>query len=82
MELLIQLTSLERTAADYCYHTAAALDQILDQRLTTGLVSEEQLHSGFKKLKQKAFNKGLTPIIDDAKPVSYTHLTLPTIYSV
>ena len=53
LELMVQLTTLERTAADYCYHTAAAMDHILDQRLTTGLVSEEQLHVGFHKLKQK-----------------------------
>ena len=64
---MVQLTSLERTAADYCYHTAAAMDHILDQRLTTGLVSEEQLHVGFHKLKQKAWQQGLTPIIDDPK---------------
>ena len=67
LELMVQLTTLERTAADYCYHTAAAMDHILDQRLTTGLVSEEQLHVGFHKLKQKAWKQGLTLIINDPK---------------
>ena len=67
MELMVQLTSLERTAADYCYQTAAAMDSILDQRLTTGLVSEEQLQLGFQRLKRKAWQQGLTPIMDDPK---------------
>ena len=67
LELMVQLTTLERTAAAYCYHTAAAMDDILDQRLTTGLVSEKQLHMGFHKLKQKAWQQGLTPIMDDPK---------------
>ena len=29
MELFMQLMNLQRTASDYCYHTAAALDMIL-----------------------------------------------------
>ena len=67
LEMFVQLMNLKRTASDYCYHTAIALDQILDQRLTTGLVSEAQLHVGFRKLKQRAWNLGLLPVIDDPK---------------
>ena len=32
-----------------------------------GLVSEAQLHRGFKKLRQKAWRRGLQPVIQDPK---------------
>ena len=67
MQFFMQLMNLQRTASDYCYHTAAALDMILQRRLTTGLVSEAQLHRGFKKLRQKAWRRGLQPVIQDPK---------------
>ena len=67
MEFFMQLMNLQWTASDYCYHTAAALDMVLQQRPTNGLVSEAQLHIGFKKLKQKAWSRGLQPMIDDPK---------------
>ena len=39
METFVQLMQLQQTTADYCYQTAASLDQVLQHRLTTGLVS-------------------------------------------
>ena len=54
---------------------------ILDMRLSrlTGL-EMEKLNTELREVQEKI--KGLRKILDDRGPVSYTHLTLPPIYSV
>jgi len=63
----LQLINLAQTTANYCYQTAAAIDEVLNHRLTTGLVPLEDLDRGFNLLKHDLRRLGLEPVIDDAK---------------